>query len=342
MPDQWKFSGFGNFLVTLASVVMVVVAAHLVWSVVVVSIIHQYYSHRFPNFGRLPTEKQSWVEFSNAFFHDFVDSVSSSGKSVMFMGSSFTYGYPWQQSVIFSQLIADELKEYRVGNLSVTAAGMQGLVNFALCPETASKIPDILIAEIPLVNSVLATATWPKPDWIEKCHPKASTYEYSPMVFSRPWGVGWLRLLWDDEAYAKPEADLLVPQLPKGYFFSSSDFSQIENKYISHLNIYLDYVSKLGRNVYVYVSPIHTPVIDEAGADRASVEHQISLSYEICRQHGKVICLDASSFNTRRELFYNLTHLNQRGHRAMAQWFEQLIVRQGQGPQLPTLPTPPN
>ncbi len=160
------------------------------------------------------------------------------------------------------------------------------------------------------------------------------------MVFARAWGVAWLRFLWDDEAYFKPDEELKVPRVPKNYFSTKTEFEVFEKKYIEGLNIYFDYVSRLGGNVFVYVSPIHTPVIEEAGGDQAGVEYQINLSYETCKRHGKVICLDASPFNKRRELFYNLTHLNQRGHRAMAQWFEEIIVRQGPTPPLPTLPSP--
>jgi hypothetical protein len=44
-----------------------------------------------------------------------------------------------------------------------------------------------------------------------------------------------------------------------------------------------------------------------------------------CRKIRGVICLDPSDFYDKPQYFYNMTHLSQKGHRAMADWLATAI-----------------
>ncbi len=148
---------------------------------------------------------------------------------------------------------------------------------------------------------------------------------YWPLAFLRPYGIDWVSILWDEEAYKSQDADLVIAPVPPTFFADKERFKSIEAQYVAELRRFLISASEMGDRVLVYISPIHTPGITKAGGDQASVEYQIDLTYRTCLEYKKLTCLDSSIFNKRPELFYNLTHLNHRGHRAVADWFKPYI-----------------
>jgi hypothetical protein len=310
----------------LIVLIATVAAAHLAWSAGVVALLHGFYEHRIPNVRKFPNAGAEWEDFTSAF------AIASAARSraggrpgVMFLGSSMTWGYPWQEPVIFSKLTARAAPDWTVSNLSVIGAGILTLGQISHCAlGDKQRQPDVLVVEIPLVNAVSQVrghGNSPQP-----CHRSGSDVPGEwRLALMRPLGVGWLMLLWDEEAYDKPDEPLQVARVPDTYFADQRAFAPIEAAFADQLRAFLTRMSSRGGKVYVYVSPIYTPAIDEAGGDRRSVEHQIELAYRICQEVQGVVCLDTRPFGTQKDLFYNLTHLNQRGHRALADWFVRQI-----------------
>jgi len=316
---------------------------HLIWSALVVVVLNLYYDHRLINVRKAKNVGTEWEDMSSAFAETAIKNALKHGKpSAIFLGSSVTYGYPWQERVAFTKLVAEKLPDWQISNLSIVGAGMRALTDFATCSLTASHRPDVLIVEIPLVNSTSSIST-NDPISGRKC---ANNFihglGYWQLTITRPYGLGWVSLLWDEESYEKGDSDLVITKLPSTYFATSERFNSIKSRYTSELEEHLSTISNMGNQVFAYISPIYTPAIEIAGGDRSAVEEQIGLSLEICKRNGRVICLDMSQFGTRRELFYNLTHLNQRGHRALGNWFEQQILQHGKGRPLETPPSFPH
>jgi hypothetical protein len=304
-------------------------ATHLAWSAGVVATLHAFFQHRAPNLAKMAPAGDPWEQLASGFSRRAMDEAHRSGKPlVMLLGSSMTYGYPWQEPVIYSRLMADALPGSHVVNLSMVGARMRSLTDFALCALDGSHRPAVLLVEIPLINSVASVkaeigripraCAWPgaraPADW--------------QVALSHPMGTGWIALLWDEEAYSKPDEPLQVSRVPPDYFADRQAFAPRERAFVAELRRYLKRTGGLGDRVYAYVSPIYTGAITAAGGDLASVEHQIALTLQVCAEVKTVICLDTRPIGTRKELFYNLTHLNQRGHRAMADFLVAAMAQQ--------------
>lgn len=308
--------------------VIFALVAHLLWSAIIVGLLGHYYSDRLINIRKTENIGMQWEELSSAFVSTVLaDAKSAKKPAVIFIGSSVTYGYPWQERVIFSRKISERLKAWKVANLSVIGVGMGGLTDFVTCSLSVSRKPAMVVVEIPLVNSVAGISPNEKRIARQCADYSEGGIGYWGMVLSRPYGLGWISLLWDEEAYEKHEEDIVISPLPSTYFATADRFKTIRAQYEIELTEYLNAVSVMGEKVAVYVSPVYTPGVTAAGGDQSAVENQIEFTYYICKKNGKVICLDSSPFGTHREYFYNLTHLNQRGHQAMAEWFELQILR---------------
>jgi hypothetical protein len=302
--------------------------AHLLWSAVIVGFLGHYYSHRLINIRKMENIGNQWQDMSSAFVTTVLSEATIEKKPlVLFIGSSVTFGYPWQERVIFSRIVSERFTNLKVANLSVIGADMSKLNDYVTCSLVDFRKPSMVLAEIPMVNSIGQLTLNAKRNRGQCANYSNGGVGYWRLVLSRPYGLGWISLLWDEESYEKPDEDIAINPLPSTYFASAERFDAIRPQYETELAEYLNAVSAMGRNVAVYVSPIYTPGIGDSGGDKSAVEHQIELTYNICKRNGKVICLDSSSFGTHREYFYNLTHLNQRGHQAMAEWFEQQILK---------------
>lgn len=317
----------------MASVAVFVLLFHAAWSLLVSTFLETFHGHRVMNVRNIENEGDQWEEITSTFAANVISRAKTDGRpSILFVGSSVTYGFPLHPEAAFTKLIAAKFPERTVGNLSIIGVGMDALTDFATCSLTRSNTPDLLVAEIPLVNS---TASLHSGTELRKricTHTANMNIGHWGVALSRPYGTGWIPLLWEEVVHEAPDQDIKISQLPSNYFADTQHFQQIRGQYEAVLRRYLDDVSQMGNTVLVYISPIYTPGISIAGADRASVEEQIALTQAICQAHGKVTCLDSSTSGLRREHYFNLTHLNHKGHRAFSEWMaEQILAHDGQG-----------
>jgi hypothetical protein len=314
----------------LSTLIGSLIAWHFLWSLVVAIIFCNVYDHRIFDMTKIPNVGREWESFTSSFFsHKMKSAISENKPSVMFIGSSVTFGYSWQEDVIYTKILSNQLPGWRVSNLSIIGVGMRAITDFATCAIGPANRPAVLFVEIPLVNSTASISA-------DGSHAPRQCLNYSngvpgywTNVLTRPYGSAWIPILWDGHAYKKTEADFKISPLPTDYFLSEEKFSKVENKYLTELRRFLTSVSLMGEKVFVYISPILTSEIKKSGGDRAAVEYQILLTNKVCLEYKNVTCLDVSIFSDRSDLFYNLTHLNQRGHRALAEWFKPHIVSQG-------------
>lgn len=311
-----------HVLIAVASAALV---AHIGWSAMVVGLLDNFYDHRIFNLRKAKNPGRDWEAMSAAFLHQVLeDTTKNKRPAVLFLGSSFTYGYPWQEPIIFSSMAAKRLPDWRVANLSLIGGDIAGILGFTTCALGGDIKPDVLIAEIPLVNSI-AQLTPNTPVSIRQCTSSGEHTDYWGLVLTRPYGLGWLSLLWDEEAYNKPDSNIQIEKLPSSYFATEQRFIDIKPQFALLVKDYVERLSSAANKVIVYVSPVYIAGIKEAGGDGAAVEKQIEFAYSICKENAKVTCIDPSSIQLGREMFYNLTHLNQRGHRALGEYFAQKI-----------------
>lgn len=304
----------------------VFLVAHVVWSSLVAYGFERFYDHRLPDLTRVASRANDWEPLLHAFWQ--ANARRDPAKpAAAFVGSSMTYGYPWQEPVIFSRIFSDRARGWNVTNLSYYSADIWGIREYLLCPLEASSEwrPDVLIVEIPLVNSIRLIQQGEIPNKRKCVGSGSQVADYFQFVIERPIGTGWIPLIWDVEAYDKADQEIQIANVGSDYFASADKFESIEKEYRRDLRAFLDKISALGRNVFVFISPIYLPGIAEAGGDRVAVERQIQVTWEVCKSHASIKCLPVSQFGQERNLFYNLTHFNQRGHRVFGEWLEQEI-----------------
>lgn len=302
--------------------------AHLAWSAMVVGLMDHFYSHRILDLTQTKDPAHDREKISAAFFHTVMAKAEQQQKpSAMFLGSSVTYGYPWQEPVIFSRVVADQLPQWQVANLSLIGVSAKGILNVTSCALGGRVRPNVLIVEIPLVNSIYYLDPT-KETSAHQCSSSAKKpVSYWTPVLARPYGLGWLTLLWDEEAYHKPDSNIqMIAKVPSNYFSTEERFVRVQSQFAVELRAYVEALSDTADRVIFFVSPIYTGGIEEAGGDSAAVERQIQFAYAVCRENPKVSCIDPAALGLGREMFYNLTHLNQRGHRALGEYFAREIV----------------
>jgi hypothetical protein len=309
------------------AVILVMVLCHVLWSGALVSYIGHQHEHRVINVKNWKDGVAEWEEVVGSFARQaLAQARSDNQKTVFFVGSSVSYGFPFRADLGFTRWVSRHLSDYRAFNLSVVGLGMDAITDFVTCSFREPYRPDVLIAEIPLVNSISSIRPNLTPSKRQCEHVAAIDEGLWGLVWRRPFGVGWVALLWEEVVQDDHGDKIKISPLPTDFFANRERFSEIEEQYKLVLNRYLTDLSKMGEKVFVFVSPIYTAGIEMAGGDRQSVEHQISLTYEICKSHQGVVCLDASVFNESTNSFANLTHLNARGNKKFGDWLASQVA----------------
>lgn len=304
-----------------AAVALVVVLCHVFWSCVVLSYLSHQHQHRVVNVKNWEKGIDEWEVVMGSFARQaLAEARRNNRQTIFFLGSSVTYGFPYAADLGFTHRVSQRFSGYRVANLAAVGVGMQAITDFVTCSLRDPHRPDVLIAEIPLVNSISSIQSNLQPP-NRQCR-QLSTIDEGlwGLVWRRPIGTGWVALLWEEIVEPDHGKKIKINPLPAEFFASRERFSQIESQYKFVLNQYLADLSSMGKKVFVFVSPIYTPGIEVAGGDRASVERQIAISYEVCRSHREIICIDSRVFNEDIDLFANMTHFNVNGNKEFGNW----------------------
>ena len=131
-------------------------------------------------------------------------------------------------------------------------------------------------------------------------------------------GISWLRFLWNGEARETVESAIRIGPVPKDYFASATNFGAIQQDYADRIRETLNNAQQVADVVYAFPSPIYVGGLEEIGEDADAIREQLKHTVEACASVPGVRCVDTSSIWMNRTYFYNLTHLNQAGHRAAA------------------------
>jgi hypothetical protein len=320
-----------GFVATVAAIVAVM---HVVWSSTVAFALEKAYPHRVADLRRW-TGRDQGATAQRELLARFIDvKVREARRPVVaFLGSSFTFGYPWQERVIVSRRYADLRPDQSVINASVTGGDLSLVNNWAICgAQRQNVLVHAAIVEIPVINTVAALQRQAEAQGrienigaLEPCRREPAGGGYLPFVLRQPLGLGWVRFVWDVEAYEKPDHPIVIIKVPAGYFVTDSRFHTIEAAYRRQIEQTLTNAKSIAKRVYVFASPVFVPGISEVEEDAAAVERQLAVTLDACRAVASVECLDASPFFTQRDAYYNMTHLNQRGHQLVAEWLASQV-----------------
>ena len=310
---------------TVTALIVSGVVMHVIWSLAMTELLATAYDHRIFDVRRWPVDlpRPAVAELVAAFVRD--RAVADKPVTV-FIGSSFTFGYPWSESVVMSKRYAQQHAGARVLNVSVLGAGLEVLNRSILCGlRAAGRRIDTAILEIPVINAVSRLRDGEPTDWQGACHAEQIWPEYLPFALRRPIGIGWLTFMWDPYAAAKPDEPIqLAPA--KGYFVPPDTFAAMRGQFRDLVVQTIAAARPLADRVVVLPTPVYLPGVTEVGEDAANVRRQLDEALAACRTVQSVTCLDPEPFYGRREAYYNMTHLNQHGHRVMAEWLSSKVA----------------
>lgn len=318
----------------VTAVAVTVAAMHVVWSFTVAVALEQAYPHRVVDLRRW-TGRDQGAAAQRELLARFIDTKVREARRpvVAFLGSSFSFGYPWQERVIVSRRYAELRPDQSVINASVTGGDLSLVNNWAICgAQRQDVVVDAAIVEIPVINTVATLQRQTEAHVpaehlgaLEPCDREPAGRGYLPFVLRQPLGLGWVRFVWDVEAYEKPDHPIVIVKVPAGYFVTDSQFRTIEAAYRRQIEQTVANAKSIARRVYVFASPVFVPGISEVEEDATAVERQLAVTLDACRAVTSVECLDASPFFTQRDAYYNMTHLNQRGHQLVAEWLASQV-----------------
>lgn len=302
---------------------------HVAWSSAMALLLSSSYAHRMVDVRRWPEEVavRKTAEMVSMYLTDTVS--PSPPPTTVFFGSSVAYGYPWSEDVGISGRYAALRPAEHVFNASVIGADLAFMENAILCGATNAGLRvDTAIVELQVVlsvNSLGRAAIWgfgpPEP-----CDETIGRVGLWSFVMRHPLGAGWLPFIWNDKASPIPEGGL-APAVYKGNIINRDDYDrfELEPKFHAQIATVLNRAKTIARQVYAFPSPIDLAGVREARYEAESAHAQQQAALVACRNVPGVHCLDPESFYTKRELYWNLTHFNQHGQRAFAEWLAASI-----------------
>lgn len=309
-------------LIKFLTVVMgVALGAHLVTAATVTLAMQTLYAHRIYNARGLSSDGAERFRLVGSFL---VENARIGALPVIaFAGSSVTYGYPWNERFVFSRLLADRSRTTKVINASIVAADISGVNDWIVCAARGNQVRfDVLVIEIPLVNTTSHLVQYHKsghrPPALVRCEIARDDPGYFELTAMHLRGIGWLRFLWNSEARETVESTIRLGPVPKDYFASAADFAAIRQDYADRVRTTLNNAQQVAGVVYAFPSPIYVGGLEEVGEDADAIGEQLQHTVDTCASVPGIRCVDTSSIWMNRTYFFNLTHLNQAGHRAAA------------------------
>lgn len=310
-----------------AGVVASVLASHLIFSGGLALSVRLVNRHRIFDVTRLPGPPVDRFRLIGAFLRA---GVSGSRRPVvLFAGSSFTFGYPWRERLIFSRLFADRRTDVTVLNASVLSADVSTLNDWIVCgAERNSTRVDVAVIEIPVVNTLSHMSATVRdgytPPPLSDCGALGASPGYFGYFVRKPPAFGYLTAFWS-QMYEPDESRVELAPVPEGYFVRAADFVAVEPGYKAQVVDMLKRAQQVARTVYAYPSPIFTGGLSRIGQDAAAVRFQLAQTVAACTSVEGVRCLEAAALYDDRDAFYNFTHLSRQGHREMAGWLAHTI-----------------
>jgi len=188
---------------------------------------------------------------------------------------------------------------------------------------------DVVVVELPIINSILFRLNHEREGLrlpaYTPCDEKVGRVGYWSFVARHPIGAGWVSFIWDDKAFPKPDSTVILGAAPFAQFATASEFAPMEPDMQRQVVVALERAKLLGPQVYAFVPPVFLRGAEAAGFDPIAIRAQLASALAACRTVAGVHCLDLEPFYDRQELFFNLSHFNQRGHQVLAQWLADHI-----------------
>lgn len=260
----------------------------------------------FPDNAAIPT-------LVGAYMHSVVRA-----DDVIAIGSSFTFGHPTRESATYTSELTR--RGIPAVNLGVNGLGMIGIRDWLLCPLQKRDIKvRAVIVEIPLVNEMSWLPKVPKDQRHFGPCPITKDVTLTGFFLRRLMGTSLIRFLFDPYAKYDPPApppNAKFEKPPPGYLATLGEFENAAPEFRDNILAIYKSALQISDNVLMFITPVYLEGLSES--DRSSVSEQLKVAHEFCREAAGGNCLDTSGLIGSIGNFYNLTHMNGTGAKALA------------------------
>jgi len=233
----------------------------------------------------------------------FIDSKNPSLIDIVFLGDSQTFGHGYKQELTFPSILNRKFKNQTVINLSVTDARLKD--NIA----TLNRLVNRGIKVSKLFLS------------LNEAHPKKPEFFRVPEALMFP---NWLFLIYPRNVFSALEKERNLKNL-ESLSLKKHDgyFSKLHNEdYFQLLRSLLDLTVLAAKTPYIYVTPHPPKAIEHMGYKSEELNEFRERVREECMKKDIKYLEVKNQFNDSH--FFDRVHLNQRGHKQAAKYFERI------------------
>jgi hypothetical protein len=238
-------------------------------------------------------------------------------ESVVFVGSSFTFGYPFAAAASMPSAFAARTGLPTV-NASVIGASIEGIERYFLCEMQRRNLrARAIVVEIPLINeahfmkSVLPQNLTRRGECMEGWTPSLIT-----MIATHP-SLVWLRRAGDDYSLNGDETHPITP-IPDDYLSTPDHFNRIKQSLSIRIGDVLAEAGNHADAVYAFTTPASLDRVEKGGHLAIELRRQLAFGEAECVARLGPRCVRTADLSDRPELFYNVAHMNRAGNTALA------------------------
>jgi len=309
--------------------VLAIGAIHGCFSWTMACFVERQYPNRILNVRAIePTEWKARNQIVASYF----DAGRRDGRPLIgFVGSSFSWGYPYSQEASLSQALVEARPDRRVVNAGVLGLGLDGVHQLTKIAELQDCRFETLFVEIPVVNEMAHLAGQAELKFW-KGHFRGARDDvdfvrgttHFRWMLRNPASLDVLTVfaeeaLLDDASTPQPFAEPAA-----GYFISRAAFERIHPTYVLKVAATLESARGIADRVVAYPSLVCLSAGKLANYDAEALRDQIEATVKACEAceglPGVVAIRPPDRFLTDRTLYQNITHLNVRGNAEFGRW----------------------
>ncbi|MFS1863038.1 hypothetical protein BCU54_018325 [Vibrio lentus] len=308
----------------IASLICGLIFMHVLFSFFMSNYMSYLYQDRVPNVRHVDFDREL---VPNLLMSHMIDRTDENKEQVLFVGSSFSWAYPFPKKSSYPYLVQKELPGRNVINLSVI--GDNPLYTFeTLCLLNKYKLKvDTLVVEINLANFSAINEGSLKKGRARRClaYKKFdflldSIFPYSSFFLSSPFGLNHFGIVHDKFDYTrKRDRKFRFNSLRDGYFNTPSEAEKTFEAKSKVIQMLLNTAKNVSDEVIFFIAPISSYGVALSQYDIDNLKIQSNKIIRECKAIGGVKCLDID-FDLDKKYFMNITHLNMKGHEAFSRY----------------------
>ena len=247
--------------------------------------------------------------------------------SILFVGSSMTYGYAVRQDASLGSIMGQLLNgEAAIANFSIIGGSLNQLTPLMCRLSKLETKPDMVIVEIPIMNDLAQGRS----DVVRDCRTEDPSLYISEFEFflKNPWGVQAIpRML---PHFPDRDGSTVIPntRIPETYKVTEDDVRRMSVIYADRTQALINAAKDVSDNVIVFGAPLYRPAFEEAGL-LGSLDLFEEVWREICAESNVICHTPSEDLQRTRENFFNISHLNREGAQELSKELAEVVRNAG-------------